>query len=164
MKLLFFFILTSVFVRAQVSTDSIEAQEFNEGLQNLNKEKYEQAIENFSKAIHVSRILKDYSLFYRARAFIALKKWNEAEKDLLQIDQQPTHFKMQLESRLMLARVYFAIEKPVKVKPLFTKLLRRVKRTEDEPQVLLTLARAERPSQTGRGCQYLRERYPRFPD
>ena len=151
-------------VQSFASTESVETQEFKEGLQNFNKEKYEKAIENFSKAINVSRVLKDYSLFYRARSLMALKNWSEAEKDLLQIDSQPIHFKIQLESRLMLAQVYFATSQPAKVKPLFSRFLRRVKRTEDEPQVLLTLARADRLSQAGRGCQYLRELYTRFPD
>lgn len=160
----YFLILMAFNFQIKASTSSIEAETFKSGLQSFNKEKYEAAIDQFSKAIQVSRVLKDYSLFYRARSYIALKKWTEAEKDLLLLDSQPIHFKIQLESRLLLSQVYFAINQPGKVKSLFTRFLRRVKRTEDEPQVLLTLARADRLSLSGRGCQYLRELYTRFPD
>jgi len=164
LKILSFCLFLCLSVQAVGQTPSVEAQEFQEGLQNFNKEKFEKAVEHFNKAIQVQRVLKDYSLFYRARSFMALKKWKEAEQDLLLVDASPTHFKMQLESRIMLAQVYFATEQPKKVKPLLTKILRRVKRTEDEPKVLLSLARAERLSLLGRGCQYLRELYTRFPD
>lgn len=134
------------------------------GLQKYNQEKFESAIDNFTKSLQIPHRLQDYALFYRARSYFALKNWQAAEADLVKIDSQPSHFKLMLESRLVLAQIYFELKKPEKVRPLFLNLLKKVKRTEDEPQVLLTMARAERLSGISRGCRYLIELYTRFPD
>lgn len=164
LKYSIFLILISLSPQLMAITDSVEAEAFKAGLKNFRNENYENAIEQFTKAIQVPRVLKDYSLFYRAKSHMALNQWKEAQLDLIKVDTEPAHFKIQLEARLLLSQVYFATNQPAKVKPLFSRFLRRVKRTEDEPQVLLTLARAERLSKAGRGCNYLRELYTRFPD
>lgn len=151
-------------LRTQAATDENEMYWFKKGLDQLEDKSYEKAYNSFTQALAKSEKLQDYSRFYRAKSSIELKKWEQAQADLLDISVQESHFKLTLESRLLLADVYFELKKPALVKPLFVKLLRRVKRTEDEPQVLLTLARAERLSQSGKGCRYLIEMYKRFPD
>ncbi|MFN8790526.1 MAG: transglycosylase SLT domain-containing protein [Bdellovibrionales bacterium] len=151
-------------LRTQAVTEEGEFYWFKRGIGQFEDASYEKAFESFSQALEKADKLQDYSRFFRAKSAIEIKKWEEAQKDLLNISVQESHFKLTLESRLLLANVYFELKKPQLVKPLFIKLLRRVRRTEDEPQVLLTLAKAERLAEAGRGCRYLVELYKRFPD
>lgn len=144
--------------------EAAEVRHFRDGLKNFQSSNYEQAAQDFSKALEVDHRLQDYSLFYRAKTYFALKNLAAAEKDLLRLDKNPTHFKLSLESRLLLSQIYFEQKRPHYVRGLFARIQKRVKRTEDEPQVLLTMARSDRLSGIGRGCRFLLEMYTRFPD
>jgi soluble lytic murein transglycosylase len=136
---------------------------FQKGLEKLKLKSYENATELFSQALLYPPILRDYVYFYRAQAYMAIKKWKEAERDLQEISAPDSHFKLVLDSRLMLADVLFELKQPGEVKALFSKLLRRVKVTEDEPKVLYMLAKSEKLSGSGKGCKYLLQLYKKFP-
>ncbi len=141
-----------------------EIKFFRSGIKEFQNADFEDAIGSFTKALEVDHRLKDYSLFYRAKSYFAMKNLELAEKDLLKLDQDPPHFKLRLEARLLLAQIYFEQKRPHYVRGLFAKIQKRVKRTEDEPQVLLAMARSDRLSEIGRGCRFLIEMYTRFPD
>ncbi len=141
-----------------------EVSLFQKGYEKFKDQSYEDAIEYFNQALKQPETLRDYLYFYRAQSFVFSLKWKEAQKDLLEISSQGSHFKLFLDSRLLLAQVYFELKQPEQVKPLFAKLLRRIKVTEDEPKVLFILAKSDRLSGKGKGCQYLIELYKKFPD
>ncbi|MFN9067568.1 MAG: tetratricopeptide repeat protein, partial [Bdellovibrionales bacterium] len=157
--LLFYF-----FVSYSYADQNAEVKFFKSGIKEFQNADFENAIESFSKALEVDHRLKDYSLFYRAKSYYAMKNLELAEKDLIKIDKDPPHFKLRLEARLLLAQIYFEQKRPHFVRGLLAKIQKRVKRTEDEPQVLLALARSDRLSGIGRGCRFLIELYTRFPD
>ena len=158
-----FLLILALVVRTQAAADQ-EVSLFQQGLQDFRGKSYDQSIARFTQALSEQKILKDYILLYRAQAFIALKRWNEAQKDLQDINNVDSHFKLILDSRLFLAQVFFELKRPAEVKPLFTKLLRKVRHTEDEPKVLFMMAKSDRLAGTGKGCKYLLQLYKKFPD
>lgn len=140
-----------------------EVSLFQKGYEEFQDQSYDEAIEFFSQALKSSQILGDYLHFYRAQAYVEKRQWRDAMADLQSIEAPEAHFKLLLDSRLLLAQVHFQLNQPAQVKPLFVKLAKRVRRTEDEPKVLFVLAKAEKLSQAGKGCQYLKQLYTRFP-
>ena len=157
--------LTAFRTQAIASPDVVtEVSLFQKGYEKFKDKSYENAIEQFSEALKQPKVLSDYVYFYRAQSYMALQKWQEAKKDLMEISAPESHFKLQLDSKLLLAQVYFQLNQPGQVKALFTKFLRRVKNTEDEPKVLFMMAKSEKLSGSGKGCKYLIELYKKFPD
>ncbi len=150
-------------IRTYAANEESEFFWFKKGLEQFQDESYNKAVDSFSNALQRADKLQDYSRFYRAKSYLQLKNWESAQKDLLDISVQESHYKLILESRFLLAHVYFELKRPELVKPLFAKIFRRIRRTEDEPQVLLMMAKSERLSKKGRGCRYLLELYKRFP-
>lgn len=159
-----FIFFSLLLLKIAQADEAAEVRHFRSGLSEFQSSDYDDAITEFTKALEVDHRLRDYSLFYRAKAFFALKNLSAAEKDLLTLDKNPPHFKLRLEARLLLSQIYFEQKRPHYVRGLFARLQKRVKRTEDEPQVLLTMARSDRLSGIGRGCRFLIEMYTRFPD
>ena len=137
---------------------------FQKGYQELMAKKYSQALDDFTEALKNSQIVGDYLHFYRAQAYMGLSQWKEAQKDLEEISIKKSHFKLVLDSRILLAQVFFQMNERAKVKPLFARFLRRVRVTEDEPKVLYMLAQSEKLSGHGTGCSYLKQLYSRFPN
>lgn len=152
-------------IRTHAVTDAVtEVSLFQKGYENFKSKSYLDAVTHFTAALEKPQVLRDYILFYRGQSYVALNKWAEAQKDLQEISAQESHFKLLLDSRILLAQVYFELNQPARVRELFVKILRRVKVTEDEPKVLFILAKAERLAGQGKGCKYLLELYKKFPD
>jgi soluble lytic murein transglycosylase len=125
-----FLFLTAIRTHAVTSPEyAAEVSLFQKGYEEFKDKSYEDAIEKFTDTLKQSKIISDYAYFYRAQSYIALKKWKEAQRDLQEISVKESHFKLFLDSRIMLAQVYFQLNQPGEVKGLFTKLLRRVKVT-----------------------------------
>jgi soluble lytic murein transglycosylase len=137
---------------------------FQKGYESFKDKEYQRAVDQLTQALSQPKVIRDYVYFYRAQSYMALKKWKEAEKDLQEISAQESHFKLVLDSRILLAQVFFEMNQPAQVKPLFARLLRRIKVTEDEPRVLFMMAKSEKQSGQGKGCQYLLQLYKKFPD
>lgn len=157
------FLLTAF--RTQAFTDApSEVSLFQKGYEKFKDKSYQGAIDQFGEALKQSKMLRDYTYFYRARSFMALEKWKEAQNDLQEITAQDSHFKLFLDSRLDLSQVYFELGQPAQVKQLLLKFLKRVRFTEDEPRLLFMLAKSDKLSGQGNGCKYLIELYKRFPE
>ncbi len=162
---LLLFFLAVIRMPVSYAADAVtEVSLFQKGYEAFQDKSYNKALDHFTEALKQPKVIRDYVYFYRGQTFMALSKWKEAQKDLLEISTQESHFKLVLDSRISLAEVYFQLNEPAQVKNLFAKLLRRVRFTEDEPRVLFLMAKSERLANQGKGCKFLKVLYTKYPD
>ena len=93
-------------IRTHAVTDAVtEVSLFQKGYENFKSKSYLDAVTHFTAALEKPQVLRDYILFYRGQSYVALNKWAEAQKDLQEISAQESHFKLLLDSRILLAQV-----------------------------------------------------------
>ncbi|MBO9665862.1 MAG: transglycosylase SLT domain-containing protein [Bdellovibrio sp.] len=147
---------------AQSGKDELDS--FKKALEQFKASKYELAIPAFEDIAKRKTDLEEYSRYYLAKSLMQTKKLDEAEKELEKIQALSPNVKMSIEVQNLTGQIALEKKSYKQAALLYTKLEKRTRNTEAYPEVIYSLAQAEK----GLGkhslmCKWLVKLYERHP-
>ncbi|MDG0815906.1 transglycosylase SLT domain-containing protein [Bdellovibrio svalbardensis] len=143
-----------------------ELNSFKAALEQFKAAKYELAIPAFQEIANQKTDLQEYAHFYLAQAYMKTGKMDEAEKELVRVQDLSPNVKMSIDASNLAGQVALEKKNFKHASAQFVKLEKRTRNTEAYPDVIYNLAVAEKGlghhSQTCKWLVKLYEKYPAY--